>query len=198
MENIDIKDFQSVSAASDLDSILLVRSTDMHGKITVALFRAAIQDGITPSIQDGVWWIGRLNTQVVAEGKTPTFRKGATGIEWTYTNDTDWKLLVEYEDIRLTYDDLTPEQKQAIKGEKGDKGDPFVYSDFTAEQLEALRGPIGKTGDTGATGEKGDKGNVLFATFKINPQTGLLSMRTDEEFKGMEFKINNGKLSVII
>lgn len=27
---------------------------------------------------------------------------------------------------------------------KGDKGEPFVYEDFTAEQLEALRGPEGK------------------------------------------------------
>lgn len=30
---------------------------------------------------------------------------------------------------------------------KGDKGDPFTYSDFTAEQLEALRGPKGDPGD---------------------------------------------------
>ena len=30
--------------------------------------------------------------------------------------------------------------KGAIKGEKGDKGDAFTYEDFTPEQLEALRG----------------------------------------------------------
>lgn len=58
---------------------------------------------------------------------------------------------------------------------KGDKGDPFVYSDFTTEQLEGLKGPKGDSGlqgiqgiqgiqglkgDTGAKGDKGDTGNT--------------------------------------
>lgn len=53
----------------------------------------------------------------------------------------------------LTFDDLTEDQKQALKGEKGDpgkKGDPFRYEDFTPEQLAALKG------DKGEPGEKGD------------------------------------------
>ena len=33
-----------------------------------------------------------------------------------------------------------------LKGEKGDKGDPFVYDDFTAEQLASLKGADGKDG----------------------------------------------------
>lgn len=36
---------------------------------------------------------------------------------------------------------------------KGDKGEPFKYSDFTPEQLESLRGP---QGETGPKGQKGD------------------------------------------
>ena len=46
-----------------------------------------------------------------------------------------------------------------LKGEKGDtgpqgeKGEPFKYSDFTAEQLENLRGPQGEIGKTGPKGE---------------------------------------------
>lgn len=45
----------------------------------------------------------------------------------------------------FTFDDLTPEQKEELKGEKGDsiKGDPFTYDDFTPEQLEALKGETG-------------------------------------------------------
>ena len=39
---------------------------------------------------------------------------------------------------------------------KGEKGDPFVYSDFTPEQLAALRGPIGPKGEIGERGPKGD------------------------------------------
>ena len=41
------------------------------------------------------------------------------------------------------------------KGDKGDKGDPFTYADFTPEQLAALKGA---KGDAGAKGEKGDAG----------------------------------------
>ena len=56
------------------------------------------------------------------------------------------------------------------KGDKGDKGDtgdigpigpkgePFVYSDFTAEQLAGLKGPKGDKGENGDKGDKGDTG----------------------------------------
>ena len=45
--------------------------------------------------------------------------------------------------------------ERGLKGErgaKGDKGDPFTYDDFTPEQLAALKGD---KGDTGATGQDG-------------------------------------------
>ena len=63
----------------------------------------------------------------------------------------------------FTYSDFTAEQLAALKGEKGDA---FTYSDFTAEQLAALKGEKGDKGDTGDTGaqgpqgEKGDKGDT--------------------------------------
>lgn len=40
-------------------------------------------------------------------------------------------------------------------GLKGDKGNPFTYSDFTAEQLAALKGDKGDKGDPGAKGADG-------------------------------------------
>ena len=42
------------------------------------------------------------------------------------------------------------------RGPQGEKGAPFVYSDFTTEQLEALRGPQGLQGSQGPKGDKGD------------------------------------------
>lgn len=36
------------------------------------------------------------------------------------------------------------------KGDPGDKGDPFKFSDFTQEQLNALKGKKGDTGDPGS------------------------------------------------
>ena len=45
-----------------------------------------------------------------------------------------------------------------IKGTPGEKGDPFVYEDFTEEQIAALKGEKGETGAQGPQGEKGDTG----------------------------------------
>ena len=45
----------------------------------------------------------------------------------------------------LTFGTLLEQAKKSgeFDGPKGDKGDPFVYEDFTEEQLEALKGPKG-------------------------------------------------------
>ena len=40
-------------------------------------------------------------------------------------------------------------------GEKGDKGDPFTYEDFTPEQLASLKGDKGDKGDKGVDGKDG-------------------------------------------
>ena len=60
------------------------------------------------------------------------------------------------------YDDFTPEQLEALKG---DKGDPFTYNDFTPEQLASLKGPKGDKltfedlSDADKESLKGDKGD---------------------------------------
>ena len=55
--------------------------------------------------------------------------------------------------ITLTYTDGSTIITQPIKGEKGDKGDSFEYSDFTEEELAALKGEDGKTVQVLAAGE---------------------------------------------
>ena len=45
-------------------------------------------------------------------------------------------------------------------GEKGDKGDPFRYEDFTAEQLASLKGDKGDKGDNGIDGKDGADGHT--------------------------------------
>ncbi len=59
---------------------------------------------------------------------------------------------------KQTVDIITPPKAQIEayrKGEKGDKGDPFLYADFTDLQLEALK-VIGDQGEQGIQGVKGD------------------------------------------
>ena len=45
-------------------------------------------------------------------------------------------------------------------GAKGDTGDAFTYEDFTPEQLAALKGETGDTGPAGPKGDTGDKGDT--------------------------------------
>ena len=57
-----------------------------------------------------------------------------------------------------------PKGERGDKGEKGDKGDSLTFEDLTAEQVELIRGPRGfqgekgEAGEAGPQGDKGDKG----------------------------------------
>ena len=56
------------------------------------------------------------------------------------------------------------------KGEKGDKGDPFLYEDFTQEQIDNLRGPLTLADLTpdrleSIKGPKGDRGSGIYSVF---------------------------------
>lgn len=68
------------------------------------------------------------------------------------------------------------------QGIQGEKGDPFVYSDFTEEQLEALRGP---QGIQGIQGEKGDKGDPFrYSDFTPEQLAGLIGPTGPQGDKG--------------
>lgn len=78
MENIDIKDFSSVSAVNDTDNILLTHPGGNPGKMKVNLFKQAVIEGLSPNVRDGVWYVGDKNLNVQAEGKTPVLETGTT------------------------------------------------------------------------------------------------------------------------
>ena len=48
-------------------------------------------------------------------------------------------------DGSVNFSDLTEAQKESLKGDPGNPGDPFTYEDFTEEQLAALMGAAGKS-----------------------------------------------------
>ena len=77
---------------------------------------------------------------------------------------------------------------ESLKGEKGDKGDPFTWNDLTAEQKKELTGPKGDKGDTGGVGY------VFFESDNDGHLYAVIAEGTDE----ISFKISNdGKLEVI-
>lgn len=90
-------------------------------------------DGISPSIKNGYWWIGNMNTNVKAEGKDGA--KGADGgrivSQEFYTEDESGGYV-----YKQTFDDGTvayftaPKGQQGIQGIQGERGDngltPFI------------------------------------------------------------------------
>lgn len=69
-----------------------------------------------------------------SDGRSVVFRDGATGIEWKYDDepDTAYRLIVSYDELKLTFADLTAEQKQELKP---------TLADFTAEEISQLQQP---------------------------------------------------------
>lgn len=101
MEDIDIKNFTRVSSVTDEDSVLLSRgvSSATHGQIAFGLFVSSVSKSITPSIVDGVWFIGGSSTGVQAkgeDGKTPVFK---TGTVTTGLPDTHVLAQVKYDGV---------------------------------------------------------------------------------------------------
>ena len=106
--------------------------------------------------------VGTAVNEALTAAKASGEFDGADGITPTIGDNGNWYL-------------GDTDTNKPSRGEKGDKGDAFTYSDFTAEQLAALKGekgdtgaqgPKGEKGDTGPQGPKGDKGD----TGDVGPQ----------------------------
>jgi len=134
MQNIDISAFQVLSGVDTLDYLVVSQSGGNSGKLSVGLLASYMSSGAMPSIQDGVWWIGTTSTGVSAEGETPEMRRGELGVEYKYPSEEEsaWRLLVPFEDIKLRYEDLTQEQQNEIR---------LKFSDLTEEQISELQKP---------------------------------------------------------
>ena len=118
MTNIDIREFTTLSGTDGEDSVLLVQESGANGKIKIALFKQLLTSHVIPSIVEGTWWIDDAPTGVTAIGKTPLLRRGKLGVEYKYDTDdnTMWRLLINYDDIVLRYQDLTEMQRHELSG----------------------------------------------------------------------------------
>ena len=58
----------------------------------------------------------------------------------------------------LTWDDLTPEQKAALKGERGERGERGEQGAQGVQGEQGIQGPRGDKGDKGDRGERGEQG----------------------------------------
>ena len=135
MKNIDIRDFSTVSKVDRFDYVVLSLFAGKPAKITVEMLRKVIAEGIMPTVgENGNWFIGLTDTKVKARGDTPEFRKTTSGIEYKYTTEDDasWRPLISFYDMRLRYDDLTPEQRDSFR---------MRFSDLKESEIKELQKP---------------------------------------------------------
>lgn len=134
LADININQFPLVDGVSQDDYVVLSLQGGSSARLLVGLLQSSLISKVTPSIKDGLWWIGEINTEVIAEGQTPVFRKGDLGIEWKYTNQSDaaWELLVPLSEIAFKFSDLTEEQRDSIS---------LKFSDLTEEEIAELQKP---------------------------------------------------------
>ena len=96
----------------------------------------------------------------------------------------------------FTFDDLTPEQRELLKGEKGDAGrdgkdgldgKPFTFSDLTPEQKESLKGESGKDGIDGKDGRDGVDGKPFTFEDLTAEQRAMLKGEKGEKGDALTF-----------
>lgn len=86
----------------------------------------------------------RLANDLMPDGVQNVYYPEDLGVElWQFSGDTtgviESDVLAAYtRGLPFTFDDFTPEQLAALKG---DKGDPFTWQDFTTAQIELLQKP---------------------------------------------------------
>jgi hypothetical protein len=172
-ENLDLRDFTEVSGLNEGDNVLLLldpmqSSGGTAARVAVSMFKTSVSNSIKPSIVDGYWWIGSTETDVQAEGLTPQFKKGDLGIYWKYTKeaDSEYRLLVNWSDIKFKFEDLTDEQRQSLI---------LRVSDMTDDEIKTLQQPandmIAVLAATNATVELEEAKRVAAETERVNAET---------------------------
>ena len=123
-----------------------------------------------PAGQDGTSYTvnGLYSTLSALQAAHPT---GIAGDAW-FVGTSDSNVVYQWDVDKASWVNVG-----ALKGPKGDKGNAFTYSDFTAEQLASLKGEKGDTGpkgDPGPQGPKGDPGDaaiVIQSDWNQNDET---------------------------
>lgn len=96
----------------------------------------------------------------------------------------------------FTFDDLTPEQRELLKGEKGDAGrdgkdgvdgKALTFDDLTAEQIASLKGKDGRDGVDGKDGKDGVDGKPFTFDDLTAEQRALLKGEKGEKGDALTF-----------
>ncbi|MCC2717239.1 phage upper tail fiber protein [Finegoldia magna] len=83
----------------------------------------------------------------------------------------------------MTFEDLNPEQKKELKGEKGDVGPQGPQGPQGPRGATGPKGDTGEKGDTGQKGDPGQRGPQGVKGDKGDPGKGIIDVRSGTEFK---------------
>lgn len=99
-------------------------------------------------------------------------QNGSDGISPTVTTtQTNTGAEITITDVKGTNTVVLTNGSDGVKGDPGEKGDPFTYEDFTVEQLAFLKG---EKGDTGNPGVNGLDGKSITAINLVTDATGVI------------------------
>lgn len=160
---------------------------------------------------DGEWQILIPIPDITGpQGETPVFKTSEAGIEWKYESepDTAWRELVSIDRLKLSFDQLSQSQKEAIRGysayqlwEQEEENTGKTYQDFKhwmkLEALEAADKAIQVAQDTTVVKEdtllvKDETKAVQITTDKIRIETDTIkldSLTVREAIMATELKV---------
>ena len=115
-------------------------------------YEVALRNGFRGTEQE---WLESLKTTI---DKAELERLTAENVEKYLAENPIEQTQADWLQTDANAADYIKNKPELLKGDKGDKGDPFTYADFTQEQLLSLKGEKGDKGDTGAQGIQGEKG----------------------------------------
>ena len=152
-EEIQMNDFVTVYGTDGL-FFICVQTSGEGAKIAPETLVSALATSIKPSISsNGYWFIGSSETGVLAKAQTPELKKDGSIISWKYDHEEDasWRILADLAEYVFKFDDLTPEQRDAIS---------LHFSQLTEEEIAQLQQPardmikiLNKTNDSVTTEE---------------------------------------------
>ena len=160
LRNLDIKDFTLISGVNTGDYLLLATKSGSDGKMMVGNLTTHLIKLARPQIGDNGNWVFKdgetvtLDTGIAAEGKSPIFKKGSAetaALLWKYENEDDsaYRPLVEWSDLKFTPADLTEEQWAKLK---------LNFSDLTEEDIIELQRPASEATQAALDAAKEAKG----------------------------------------
>ena len=181
----DPSEFEQVTALTGVSSIPVLYNYGTAYKlvrVALSLLKGTDASEIDVAVNNGVlqWRRGTsgtwtdLLTIASITGQTPVFATDSSGIKWKYTNedDTAYRSLVSYDNLKLTFDNLTDAQKETLK---------MHLSDLTAEDIAELQQPAKDATEAANTAASAANSAASLATQHDNAYTTAEQARDASE-----------------